>query len=449
MRVLLNPLDGMNLLSQKEVQQLQKSSSSHLYKLFRKCALAVLNVGNPIDNDYEVYERYKDFEINLLSRERGIKIELLNPPESAFVDGKIIVGIQEHLQAVIRDILFNANKYHDLDLDDSQQITNAVFDILRNANVVMPTDFPNMIVCWGGHSIKDEEYQYTKEVGYQLGLRGLNICTGCGPGAMKGPMKGAALAHAKQRINDGRYLGLTEPSIIAAEAPNPIVNQLVILPDIEKRLEAFVRVAHAIIIFPGGAGTAEELLYLLGIMLNPNNKEQVLPIVLTGPKSSIPYFEKIAEFVEITLGKEARNLLNIMPDDSVSVAQFLKEKMYDVREQRRNVGDAYQYNWSLKITNDFQKSFEPNHKNMAELNLNTNQDTVSLAANLRRVFSGIVAGNIKDQGVQAVKEKGPFVLDGDGELMAHMDELLQAFVSQGRMKLPGSVYTPCYKILKN
>ena len=449
MQVLLNPLDGMNLLSQQEVAQLQKSSNSHLYKLFRKCALAVLNVGNPIDNDYEVYEKYQNFEINLLSRERGIKIELINPPESAFVDDKIIVGIQEHLQAVIRDILFNANKYESLNLTDPQQITNAVFDILRNANVVMPTDFPSLVVCWGGHSINDEEYQYTKEVGYQLGLRGLNICTGCGPGAMKGPMKGATLAHAKQRISSGRYLGLTEPSIIAAEAPNPIVNELVILPDIEKRLEAFVRVAHAKIIFPGGAGTAEELLYWLGSMLNPANKEQILPIILTGPKNSISYFEKIAQFVEVTLGREARDLLNIMPDDPVGVAKFLKSQMSEVRNHRRQIGDAYQYNWSLEITNDFQKSFEPNHNNMAALNLNTDQETVSLAANLRRAFSGIVAGNIKDQGVQAVKEQGPFLLDGDINLMAHMDELLEAFVKQGRMKLPGSTYTACYKIIKN
>ena len=72
-------------------------------------------------------------------------------------------------------------------------------------------------------------------------------------------------------IRDGRYIGLTEPTIIAAESPNPIVNELVIMPDMEKRLEAFVRMAHAIIVFPGGVGTAEEILYLLGILLNPEN----------------------------------------------------------------------------------------------------------------------------------------------------------------------------------
>ncbi|GAB3916587.1 hypothetical protein GCM10029976_000350 [Kribbella albertanoniae] len=72
---------------------------------------------------------------------------------------------------------------------------------------------------------------------------------------------------------------MTEPSIIAAEPPNPLVNELIIMPDIEKRLEAFVRIAHGIIIFPGGVGTAEELLYLLGILMNPANKDQVLPLI--------------------------------------------------------------------------------------------------------------------------------------------------------------------------
>ena len=44
------------------------------------------------------------------------------------------------------------------------------------------------------------------------------------------------------------------------------------MPDIEKRLEAFVRLGHGIVVFPGGVGTAEEILYLLGILLHPDNK---------------------------------------------------------------------------------------------------------------------------------------------------------------------------------
>ena len=159
------------------------------------------------------------------------------------------------------------------------------------------------MVCWGGHSINRVEYNYTKEVGYELGLRELDICTGCGPGAMKGPMKGATIGHAKQRLTRGRYLGISEPGIIAAESPNPIVNDLVIMPDIEKRLEAFVRTGHGIIVFPGGAGTAEEILYILGILLHPDNAEMPFPLIFTGPATARDYFDQIDAFIGGTLGR--------------------------------------------------------------------------------------------------------------------------------------------------
>ncbi len=143
-----------------------------------------------------------------------------------------------------------------------------------------------MIVCWGGHSINENEYLYARRVGTQLGLRELNICTGCGPGAMEAPMKAPPSAMRSSATKTAALSALTEPSIIAAEPPNPLVNELIIMPDIEKRLEAFVRIAHGIIIFPGGVGTAEELLYLLGILMHPDNKAQVLPLILTGPKEA-------------------------------------------------------------------------------------------------------------------------------------------------------------------
>lgn len=450
MQVHLNPLGAMDLLSQLEVARLQQNTEQEAFQLFRNCALAVLNVGSHTDSSAEIYQQYENFSIKLLSRERGIKIELNNPPSSAFVDGEIIKGIHEHLFAVLRDILFYHTRQSSTvalpDLTNSSYLTHSVFDILRNARVIHATSEPDMIVCWGGHSIREVEYDYTKEVGYQLGLRGLNICTGCGPGAMKGPMKGATIGHSKQRIRDGRYLGLTEPGIIAAEPPNPIVNELVILPDIEKRLEAFVRVAHGIIIFPGGAGTAEELLYLLGIMLDQRNAAQQLPIILTGPASSASYFQEIARFVELTLGKSALDLFDIIIDDPVAVAQRLKQGCQEVRQYRETVGDAYHFNWTLNIANDFQQPFVPNHQNMAALNLHLNQDKARLAANLRRAFSGIVAGNVKDDGIRAIRQHGPFILSGEPELMKLMDNLLQAFIEQGRMKLPGSKYEPCYRI---
>ena len=451
MIVKISPRGSMMQLSQLEVDRLKQSVKSELYQLYRNCSLAVLSSGLKSDDASALFDTYKDFQINVLQRERGLKLELINPPAAAFVDGQIITGIQEHLFAVLRDILYISNKYDNLkhiNLTNATHITNVVFDILRNAAVI-PTGFdPNIVVCWGGHSINSIEYQYTREIGYQLGLRGLDICTGCGPGAMEGPMKGATIAHAKQRILNARYIGLTEPSIIAAEPPNQIVNELVILPDIEKRLEAFVRMGHGIIIFPGGAGTAEELLYLLGILLNQANKGIPFPLVLTGPKESAEYFTKIDEFIGATLGSEAQSKYQIVIDEPEKVARLMKQGMEDIKSYRRANGDAYQYQWSLKIEPEFQLPFLPSHEVMANLNLKFQTNKAELAANLRKAFSGIVAGNVKAETISLIKHEGPFEIKGDPRLMEMMDKLLSAFVEQQRMKLPGSTYIPCYKIVK-
>lgn len=448
--VQLNALGPMSQLSQLEVDRLNISNNKPLHQLFRNCCLAVLNSGAEIDDFKQMFAPYQDFEVNLVRRERGVKIELINPPELAFVDGELIKGVHEHLFAVLRDLLYMGIKLEskELDYSDPSHITHAVFDMLRNGKALESKNEPNMVVCWGGHSIGDVEYKYTKEVGYQMGLRGLNICTGCGPGAMKGPMKGATIGHAKQRLYNGRYLGLTEPSIIAAEPPNPIVDELVIMPDIEKRLEAFVRIAHAIVVFPGGVGTAEELLYLLGILLNDHNREQVLPVILTGPASSKAYFEAIDEFVAQTLGPEAQALYEIVIDQPEKVASLIKRKQKEVKDFRKLIGDSYHFNWSLKIDEAFQQPFLPNHQNMASLNLHQDQPKAALAAALRRAFSGIVAGNVKAEGVAEIEKHGQFKLHGDAPLMALIDKLLLSFVAQNRMKIPnGDPYVPCYEVL--
>lgn len=449
----ISPTGSMDLLSQLEVERLKKTASSDLYQLYRNCTLAVLNSGSHTDNSKELLEKYKFFDVTVMRRERGIKLELTNPPEHAFVDGQIIKGIQEHLFSVLRDIVYVNMHLADnqrLNLTNAIHITNLVFGILRNASALVPGLEPNLVVCWGGHSINPTEYQYTREVGHELGLRELNICTGCGPGAMEGPMKGAAIGHAKQRYTAQRYLGLTEPSIIAAEPPNPIVNELVIMPDIEKRLEAFVRMAHGIIIFPGGAGTAEELLYILGIMMHPDNASQPMPIVLTGPKESEAYFRSIDTFIAETLGEKARQHYQIVIDDPEKAARIMSQAMPLVRQHRKDSGDAYSFNWSLKIEPEFQLPFEPTHDSMANLDLHLNQKPEVLAANLRRAFSGIVAGNVKAEGIREIERHGPFIIDGDAQLMKKMDLLLKDFVAQHRMKLPGgSAYEPCYKIATN
>lgn len=448
---LISPEGRLEVLSKAEVVKLLDTSQGGLYQVFRNCALAVLNCGSSIDDGKELLERYKSFDISIVQRERGIKLDIKGAPAIAFVDGKMIKGIHEHLFAVLRDIVFISSEITDnpqFDISQSGGITDSVFHILRNANVLRPQRNPNLVVCWGGHSINRVEYNYSKEVGYQMGLRDLDICTGCGPGAMKGPMKGATIGHAKQRLTGGRYLGISEPGIIAAESPNPIVNDLVIMPDIEKRLEAFVRTGHGIIVFPGGAGTAEEILYILGILLHPDNAEMPYPLIFTGPETSRDYFKQINEFIGATLGEAAQQRYKIIVDDPEMVAREMQVAIKEVREFRKSRSDAYYFNWLLKIDEEFQRPFKPTHENMRGLSLHKNQATHLLAANLRRAFSGVVAGNVKDEGIRAIEKYGHFEIHGDPSIMGPMDALLSSFVEQSRMKLPGKTYVPCYRVIQ-
>ena len=445
----ISPRGGLDILSRDEIARLRDASSGGMHELLRRCALAVLTTSSNSDDPRAAQLKYPDFDIQVHQQDRGIKIELRHAPALAFVEGEIIRGVAELLFAVVRDIAYVAieiNGSDKFDMGTSEGITGAVFEILRNARVLRPHVDPNLVVCWGGHSIGRDEYDYTKKVGYELGLRRLDICTGCGPGAMKGPMKGATIAHAKQRRYGNRYIGITEPGIIAAESPNPIVNHLVIMPDIEKRLEAFVRLGHAIIVFPGGVGTAEEILYLLGLMLHPDNAGLPFPLILTGPQASAAYFEQIDEFLRLTLGDAATSRYRIIVDNPALVASAMVQGIRKVREQRLNAKDAFFFNWSLHVPADFQQPFHPKHEAMAALNLYRDQPAHELAANLRRAFSGIVAGNVKEEGMRYIEQRGPFEIHGDPEIMLALDALLRAFVDQRRMKMVGE-YQPCYRVM--
>ena len=443
------PTGRLEILSTTEATKLLDSGHGTLHQLYRNCSLAVLNTGNELDDAKKLLERYSEFDIRIIQRPRGIKLDIVNAPITAFVDGKMIVGIQEHLFSVLRDVIFVDEEIRGnprYNLETSGGITEGIFHILRNASVLKPRVDPNVVVCWGGHSISREEYLYTKEVGYELGLRGLDICTGCGPGAMKGPMKGATIAHAKQRKQRMRYIGVTEPGIIAAESPNPIVNHMVILPDFEKRLEAFIRLGHGIVVFPGGVGTAEEILYLLGILLREENADVPFPLVLTGPTASAPYFEQIDKFIRLTLGDKATERYTIITGDPAAVAKQMAAGVRKVREHRIAQRDSFFFNWSINIPLEYQRPFVPSHEAMAGLDLHQGRKPHELAADLRRAFSGIVAGNVKEDGMRRIEQFGPFEIHGDPEMMASLDALLRAFVEQRRMKIAGD-YKPCYRVV--
>jgi hypothetical protein len=92
--------------------------------------------------------------------------------------------------------------------------------------------------------------------------------------------------------------------------------------------------------------------------------------------------------------------------------------------------------------------FSATHENMRRVQIDRSLPLHQMAANLRRVFSGIVAGNVKPDGLEAIRRHGHFEIRGEREVMQSLDALLAAFVQGNRMKLPGGMaYKPCYRVI--
>ncbi len=69
----------------------------------------------------------------------------------------MVQGVRELLSAVIRDLVYFDSEIcrrPSTDLESQEGITNAVFEILRNANTLNPSREPDVVVFWGGHSIE-------------------------------------------------------------------------------------------------------------------------------------------------------------------------------------------------------------------------------------------------------------------------------------------------------
>lgn len=446
LEISVDPRNHLAFLSQDETARLINHTDEGLYPLIRNCVLAVLNSGVTTQDNLDLFAQYSEFDIEFERHPRGLRIILKNPPAQAFVEGVLIETIHDHLFAVLRDLLHSRNLCQNPSELGSAECSNLIFQILRNAKVFEFSRRLSCIVCWGGHSVDQVEYDYTQAVGQELGLRRLDICTGCGPGAMKGPMWGALYAHRRQNYTEGRFIGISEPGIIAAEPPNGVVSDLVIMPDIEKRLEAFVRIAHGIIVFPGGAGTFEEILYLLAILSNPSNARDPIPVILTGPQEATGIIDAYRQFLNANLGHALTQRLEVLIDDPVAVAERMQQGSDAVRSYRIETNDAHYFNWTLSIPEALKQVFIPTHQTMRELQLNASQPPQLLACELRRLFSGIMAGNVKPDTQALIKHHGPFEVYASPELGKTLDQLLQQLISEKRMKADGD-YKRCYNII--
>ena len=67
---IISPEGKLDILSKAEIARLLDHGQTGLYQSFRHCALAVLSTGNYLDDGKALMERYPDFDIRVVHRER-------------------------------------------------------------------------------------------------------------------------------------------------------------------------------------------------------------------------------------------------------------------------------------------------------------------------------------------------------------------------------------------
>jgi uncharacterized protein (TIGR00730 family) len=124
---------------------------------------------------------------------------------------------------------------------------------------------------------EDKEYAEVRALASRLTSLGCDIVTGGGPGLMEAANEGAASSRGNGRPKT-RSFGLT--IAIPYEKANPYLDSVTAHRTFFSRLHHFVRMSQAFVIFPGGIGTALELLMVWQLLQVGFMTER--PVVLVG-----------------------------------------------------------------------------------------------------------------------------------------------------------------------
>src|SRR5213075_1473127 len=146
-------------------------------------------------------------------------------------------------------------------------------------------------------------------MGAAIARLGFTVITGGGPGIMEAANRGAKDA-------GGRSVGCNI-ELPFEQAPNNYLDRCVTLKYFFVRKTLLIKYSYAFVVFPGGAGTVDELFEALTLIQNGKIKQ--FPIVMMGTdywKEMIEFIDKMARVGTIS----PEDVKLIFPTDSVEAA---------------------------------------------------------------------------------------------------------------------------------
>jgi uncharacterized protein (TIGR00730 family) len=168
--------------------------------------------------------------------------------------------------------------------------------------------FKNNVTVFGSARIKptDPLYNDAYELGKSLSNSGYNVFTGGGPGIMSAANKGAYEGKSKS-------IGLNI-ELPQEQSSNPYLDENITFDYFFSRKVMLVKYSSACVYFPGGYGTADELMEVLTLM--QTNKMKKVPIILYDSKFWTSLLLWIEQSVEKSyVSKENFELIRVV--DSV------------------------------------------------------------------------------------------------------------------------------------
>lgn len=151
--------------------------------------------------------------------------------------------------------------------------------------------FKNNVTVFGSARIKptDPLYNDAYKLGKSLSNAGYNVFTGGGPGIMSAANKGAYEGKSK---SIGLNIDLPQE-----QSSNPYLDENITFDYFFSRKVMLVKYSSACVYFPGGFGTADELMEVLTLM--QTNKMKKVPIILYDSK----FWESLLLWIEQSVKK--------------------------------------------------------------------------------------------------------------------------------------------------
>ena len=172
--------------------------------------------------------------------------------------------------------------------------------------------FENNVTVFGSARISESDPLYVDayQLGKELSNAGYNVFTGGGPGIMSAANKGAYEGSSKS-------IGLNI-LLPQEQSSNPYLDENITFNYFFSRKVMLVKFSSACVYFPGGYGTADELMEVLTLM--QTRKMKIVPIVLYDSK----FWGSLLSWIKQTVDK---SYVNQEQFDLIRVVDSVEEIM--------------------------------------------------------------------------------------------------------------------------